>query len=102
MSIQLIYDAALMDGIVSNYTLCVTEIEEALVKLNDAKAKLLDSYKGQGTEVVTSTFSKTEEHLNLLRDCCLHAGQFVSFSKDSMIQMDEFLSKLSSIIGEKG
>ena len=88
MSKTLTYDAEFMDDISKNYQSCANKAQEAIDELNHAKTKLLINYEGQGSDLAQEVFDKVTEHLEFLRSCLSQAGQYVTYTKETMQETD--------------
>jgi uncharacterized protein YukE len=89
MSKILTYNAEFMDGVSNNYKSCAYKTQEAIDELNQAKNKLLANYEGQGNNMAQDVFAKVAEHLDFLHSCLNQAGQYVTYTKETMQELDK-------------
>jgi uncharacterized protein YukE len=88
MSKKLTYNAEFMDEVSNNYISCAAKTQEAIDELNHAKSQFLANYEGQGNEMAQDVFAKVVEHLDFLRSCLTQAGQYVTYTKETMQELD--------------
>lgn len=89
MSKNLTYNAGFMDEVSNNYKSCAAKAQEAIDELNHAKNQLLSNYEGQGSDMAKEVFAKMAEHLDFLRSCLNQAGQYVTYTKETIQELDK-------------
>ncbi|HPT91751.1 MAG TPA: WXG100 family type VII secretion target [Acetivibrio sp.] len=85
---KLIYDPEHMDEICSKYKQCAEYADQAINNLERLKANFLGNYQGQASEMAEDLYNKIKEHTELLRDCFIQMDSFVTYTKETMIELD--------------
>jgi uncharacterized protein YukE len=88
MSKKLTYNAEFMDEVSKNYKSCADIAQDTIDELNHAKYQLLSNYVGQGSDIAQDVFAKVVEHLDFLHTCLNQAGQYVTYTKETMQELD--------------
>ncbi len=85
---KLIYDPEHMDEISSKYKQCAEYADQAINNLERLKANFLGNYQGQASEMAEDLYNKIKEHTELLRDCFVQMESYVTYTKETMTELD--------------
>ena len=89
----LTYNLAHMEEISSHYKQCVNCTNLAISNLDKAKLSFLNNYKGQSDETASALYDKIKEHMEFLRDCFMQMETYVTYTKDTMVEVDQGLGE---------
>lgn len=87
------YTAENMDLIISNYKNCAMCTSEIMANLKKTKLNLAENYTGQASDTVADLCSKINEHLDFLSECFTQTANYVTYSQEFMINVDNFTSR---------
>jgi uncharacterized protein YukE len=95
---KLVYDPEHMDEISLKYKQCSEYADQAIITLEELKASFLENYQGQASEIAEDLYSKIRDHTELLRDCFIQMDSFVTYTKETMIELDNIMTSITKQI----
>lgn len=89
---KLVYNTEYMDKTSATYKECAEYTNSVIVELAIVKTVLLDNYQGQATDMVFDLYDKIKEHLDLLKECFAQMERYITYSKETMLELDYSLA----------
>ncbi|MCL2136147.1 MAG: hypothetical protein FWH40_01275 [Coriobacteriia bacterium] len=85
---KLVYNPELMEEISKSYEACAAYTQDLIDNMTETDALLVKEFRGHASEIAKEAFSKTIEHLELLKKCFEQSGIYVDFTLATMIEAD--------------